>query len=242
MPGPVAILRELHRLRTHCKNLQDEIERLPKQVKAQQTRITQQEKVLKQTNDQITKLKLGIKDREGKIKDTHLVIGKYEKQRETVGNKKEYDAIQIEILHAKETSQKLESEALGLMEEVEQLQTKVPELEKALAQSKKELADWDKTVKERQGVLNGELQTTLAQIKQVEPGLPEETKQQYDRMVSQRGEDAMAMVNGRTCVACYTEITAQMYNNLLSGRFVLCKVCGRILYLPEEPAATSSEG
>ncbi len=237
MSGQAATLRELHRLRTHIKNLQDEIERLPRQIKAQQTRIAQQEKALKQANDQITKLKLGIKDREGKIKDTHLVIGKYEKQRETVGNKKEYDAIQIEILHAKESSQKLETEALGLMEEVEQLQAKVPELEKALAQSKKELADWDKTVKERQGVLNGELQTTMAQVKQVEPTLPEETKQQYDRMVGQRGEDALALVNGRTCGACYTEITAQMHNNLLAGRFVTCKSCGRILYLPEEPPA-----
>ena len=31
----------------------------------------------------------------------------------------------------------------------------------------------------------------------------------------------------------YTAITAQSYNDLLSGRMVVCKVCGRMLYLPE---------
>ena len=201
MPGPAATLRELHRLRQHAKNLQDEIERLPKQFKAQQTRVAQQEKVHKQTNDQITKLKLAIKEKEGKLKDTHLVIAKYEKQRETVAHKKEFDALQVEILHAKETSQKLENDALALMEEVEQLQSRLPELDKAIAGAKKELAEWDKTVKDRQVVLNIELESAMGQIKQVEPNLPEETRQLYDRQVGQRGEDALALVNSRTCNA-----------------------------------------
>jgi predicted nucleic acid-binding Zn-ribbon protein len=43
----------------------------------------------------------------------------------------------------------------------------------------------------------------------------------------------MAEVQNRTCMACYTEITAQALNNLSIGQFILCKNCGRALYLPE---------
>jgi predicted nucleic acid-binding Zn-ribbon protein len=48
-----------------------------------------------------------------------------------------------------------------------------------------------------------------------------------------RGADAMAAVENRTCTACYTEITAQNYHELILGQLVVCKSCGRILYLPE---------
>lgn len=235
-PGPAATLRELHRLRRHAKDLEEEIERLPRQVKAQQSKIAAQEKVLRQANDQITKLKLGIKDKEGKLKDTHLLIGKYEKQREAAASlgKKEYDALQVEIQHSKETGAKLENDILALMEEIDQLQAKLPDLEKGVAQSKKELAEWDKTVQQRQGVLKVELTKVQAQVKEVEPSLPEDIRQLYKRQVEGRGEDALSMVNGRTCVACYTEITAQMSNMLVQGLFVTCKSCGRILYLPEQ--------
>ena len=41
----------------------------------------------------------------------------------------------------------------------------------------------------------------------------------------------MSGVQGRTCTACYTEITAQNYNDLLQGNFVICQSCGRMLYL-----------
>jgi predicted nucleic acid-binding Zn-ribbon protein len=41
----------------------------------------------------------------------------------------------------------------------------------------------------------------------------------------------------RICTACRTQITSQTYDKLLMNRFVACRACGRILYLPETPAA-----
>jgi predicted nucleic acid-binding Zn-ribbon protein len=52
-------------------------------------------------------------------------------------------------------------------------------------------------------------------------------------VVGSLGADALAAVQNRTCSSCYTEITAQQYNELLQQQVVLCKACGRILYLPE---------
>src|SRR5204862_7247130 len=108
------------------------------------------------------------KDKEGKRKDTHLLMAKYEKQREAAASlgKKEYDALQIEIQHSKESAAKLENDIFGLMEEIDQLQVRLPELDKTIAQAKKELAEWDKTVKERQVVLQVELEKARAPVKE----------------------------------------------------------------------------
>ena len=41
----------------------------------------------------------------------------------------------------------------------------------------------------------------------------------------------LAAVKGRTCTHCYTEITAQQFNELHQELYVLCKSCGRIFVL-----------
>jgi predicted nucleic acid-binding Zn-ribbon protein len=66
--------------------------------------------------------------------------------------------------------------------------------------------------------------------------VPSEVRVQYQRVVNVMGPDALAVVQDRSCSACCTEITAQMYNDLQQEHFVACKTCGRILYLPESPA------
>jgi predicted nucleic acid-binding Zn-ribbon protein len=33
------------------------------------------------------------------------------------------------------------------------------------------------------------------------------------------------------CLACRTDVTAQMRNELLRGMFAVCRSCGRILYV-----------
>ena len=44
-------------------------------------------------------------------------------------------------------------------------------------------------------------------------------------------DDALAGVEKRTCTACYTEMTAQNLHDLKQGGFVMCKSCGRALYM-----------
>jgi predicted nucleic acid-binding Zn-ribbon protein len=44
----------------------------------------------------------------------------------------------------------------------------------------------------------------------------------------------MAQVEGESCGGCYQNLTTNMINDLLMSRVVFCKVCGRLLYLPED--------
>ena len=119
------------------------------------------------------------------------------------------------------------------MAEIEERTAQVPELEKAVQQAKVEYGEFEKSSQGRSAGLTEQLNQALQGLKEVESTLPVDIRPQYDRLVGARGEDAMAAVEHRTCMACYTEITAQSYNDLMLSQFVFCKSCGRALYLPD---------
>jgi predicted nucleic acid-binding Zn-ribbon protein len=231
--GPAAALREIHRLRRHAKNLQDELDRIPRLLKAQQAKVARAEEALHQAQEGLKKLKVTLLEKESTLKGIHQTIAKHRKQRNESTGKKEYDALSAEIAVEEHKSQKLEDEIITGMMQTEERSAKIPELEQAVKQAKQECADFEHSVAERQTNLKDQLSKALAELKDVETHLPDDIRPLYQRLVAARGEEAMAAVVNRGCVACYTEITAQMYNDLLAGRFVLCKSCGRLLYLPE---------
>jgi predicted nucleic acid-binding Zn-ribbon protein len=231
--GPAAALREIHRLRRHAKNLQDELDRIPRLLKAQQTKVARADEGLHEAQDGLKKLKITIHEKEVSLKSIHDTVKKHHKQRNESSGKKEYEALSAEIAVEEHKAKKLEDEIFNGMMDIEERTAKIPDLEKTAKQAKQECADFEKSIAERQSNLKAQLDKAHAELKDVEVHLPEEIRPLYQRLVAARGEEAMAAAVNRGCAACYTEITAQMHNDLLAGRFVLCKNCGRLLYLPE---------
>ncbi len=233
MSGPAVIFREIHRLRRFAHELQEQIDRLPRQQKAQQAKVARQEEILHQAQDALKHLKVDIHGKEGTLKSTHGQIAKHQKQLNEAGSKKEYDALQHEISDAKAVCQRLEDEILSGLADSEEKTAQLPELEKALRQAKEEYAQFESGIQERLTGYQTRLVETNKQLQEQEAALPDTLRAQYQRFAAARGPDALSAVQGRTCAACYTEITAQQSNELQQELFVLCKACGRILYLPE---------
>jgi len=233
MAGPATILREIHRLRRFAADLKAEIERIPHLTRLQQAKVTRQEETLRDAHETIKRLKLTSHDKELQLKTNLLQITKHEDQLNKAGSKKEYDALKAEITSDKKKSHELEDQILETMGQIEERTAQVPEAEKAVKQAKQEYAEFEKSVQGRRESLTQQLNETLRALADVESTLPPDIRPLYDRQVTARGEDAMAAVQSRTCMACYTEITAQAHNDLMLSQFVLCKSCGRVLYLPE---------
>jgi predicted nucleic acid-binding Zn-ribbon protein len=233
MSGPAVLFREIHRLRRFAHELQEQIDRLPRQQKAQQTKVARQEEIYRQAQDAIKHLKVEIHGKEGTLKSAHGQIAKYQKQLNDVGSKKEYDALQHEINDAKATCARLEEEIFTGMTESEEKAAQLPELEKAVRQAKDEYAKFESGMQERLTSYQTQLTEACKQLQEQESALPANLRAQYERNVAAQGPDALSAVQGRTCAACYTGITAQQYNELQQELFVSCRSCGRILYLPE---------
>jgi uncharacterized protein len=233
MSGPAVLFREIHRLRRFAHELQEQIDRIPRQQKIQQAKVAHQEETLRQAQDAIKHLKVEIHSKEGSLKALHGQIGKYQKQLNGAESKKEYDALQHEISDAKAACEKLEEEILNGIAESEEKTARLPELEKAVRQAKEEYAKFESGIQERLTGYQTRLAETQQQLQERETAIPADLRTQYNRFVAAKGYDAMSHVEGRSCAACYTEITAQQYNELQQELFVVCKSCGRILFLPE---------
>jgi predicted nucleic acid-binding Zn-ribbon protein len=233
MSGPGVILRELHRLRRFAKDLQTKIDQGPRALQTQQARAARQEDAVHQAQEGLKKLKVAMHEKDVTLKTTLQQITKYQKQQNEAASKKEYDALQHEIDGARKKVSKLEDEILEAMGESEEHAAKLPEVEKAAKHVKAEVARFATEHAARLADYAEQLRQTEQQIKEVEGTLPDDVRPQYQRLITAKGDDALSALSGRTCSACYTEITAQSHNNLSMGNFVICKHCGRILYLPE---------
>lgn len=233
MSGPATLFREIHRLRRFAHDLQEQIDRLPRQQKAQQTKVARQEETLHQAQDALKHLKVDLHAKEGALKATHGQIAKYQKQLNEAESKKEYEALQHEINDAKTACGKLEEEILDALSSSEEKTAQLPDLEKAVQQAKEEQTQFLSAMQERLTSYQSQLGETQKQLHEREAVLPAGLRAQYERVIAAMGHEALASVQGRSCAACYTEITAQQHNELQQELFVLCKSCGRILYLPE---------
>jgi predicted nucleic acid-binding Zn-ribbon protein len=233
MPGPAAILRELHRLHRHAEDLRTQINRGPQTIKAHQEKTSKHEELLQQAQESIKKLKVTLHEKEVNLKAQHQVIAKHEKQLNEATSRKEYDTLRAEIESDKKVCSKIEDEILDVMGEIETRSVQIPEYEKAIKKAKEDTARVISDIQTRRNEFTDRLNEALKSIHEVEASLPEDVRALYDRLVAAKGDSAMAAVQDRTCSACYTEITAQNQNDLMQERLVLCKNCGRILYLPE---------
>lgn len=240
MAGPAAIVRELHRLWRHAKDLQAEIERGPRLLRAQQAKIAKQEDTIREVHEAVKRLKVAMHEKEVSLKARQQQIDKHQMQLNGASSKKEYDALKVEIASDKKACQQLEEEILELLAETEAKTAQIPAVEKAVQAAKAESARIVDDLQTRRNDLVARLSETHEKLKEVEASLSADVRPVYDRLLAGHGEDAMAMVQGRTCAACYTDITAQSYNELMQERFVVCKNCGRMLYLPA--AETVTEG
>lgn len=242
MASTAELMREIHRLRRFARDLQEQIERAPRQLQIQKARVARQEEAVRENHETIKKLKVAAHEKEVTLRTTHGHIARYQQQLNEVGSKKEYDALQAEIAGAREKCAQLEEEALAAMTETEERTAKIPELEKVAQLAREEFARWERDSDARMADLKRQLDETQAKLKEVEATAPSQVRLQFERIVRHKGVDAFAPVENRNCGTCRNEITAQQYNDLLIGNFVVCRSCGRILYLPEAGRPESEEG
>lgn len=231
MPGPAVILKELHRLRRHIKDLDAQIEQAPRQLAIQQKKLANQEEAFKKVHDQLKDLGTQIRDKEGSVKATQAQIKKYEKQLDEAANRKEYDTLKAEIAAEKAHIAKHEDEILAMMSDTEEKTAKLPEAEAIVKKARADFAQFEKDQQERLERFAADKVRSAEELATTEATLPADVRAAYDRLIAAKGMEALAGVNGRTCSACYTEITSQMLNELKHEMFLLCKNCGRMLYL-----------
>lgn len=228
-----SILREVHRLRKHLRDLKNEIDNLPRLKKAHQARVAKQEQALKDAQESVKQVKAANHDREVSLKATHQQLVKYERQLNDMKTPKEVEAMQTEITNAKTHIGELEELILLGLNEIDERVAKLPVVEEQFKKAKNDFAGFDAEMKERAERLQGEYKLAADELKKIEPQVPSTVRPLFDRLVKAHDADALAQVKerDRMCGQCQMAVTAQYINEMIKGQFVCCNNCGRALYL-----------
>ena len=232
MTDTTAGLRELHQLLLKLRDVRDELDRGPKQVKARENLLKKAEGELDDKREQLKQAKaaadrksLELKSNEGKLKELQAKLN-------AATTNKEFDIIRGQMEADTVANSVLEDEILEALDGVDRLQAEIGEAEKRVDQSQAELKKKSDAVSAAKAGLEAEAGELDRQVAAVDVFLTGDVRQKYTRLVDAYGADAMAPVDGKICTSCYTSVTPQSKVLLNSGEIVFCS-CGRLLYLPD---------
>jgi predicted nucleic acid-binding Zn-ribbon protein len=208
-----------------------------------------QERRVRDLNDRINAANAKLKEQQAhggnldldlKSRDAH--IEKLRTQQQSAKTNKEYQAFLVEINTGKVDRNKIEEEAIKVLEGVEKIQAELKEMNAQLEGEKAKLATM-------QGEITARTKDIQDEINQLKPArdaaaqaVPAKAREAFERLADRFDGEAMSAIHKPdrrleeyTCSACMMDLVRDVYNRLHTrDELVFCPSCRRILYIPDE--------
>ena len=228
-------LREIHSLHQRSKAIRDRLLSVPKTIVARQAQVARKQDTLDKAKKDIQQIKVSKGLKEVKRKSLLGKIDDYSSKLLTVKKNEEYKAIQNEIALVKSQVNKVDDEIIDFEIDLEDRDASVKLLEADLKKAQDDLATYQKQSTEAKAGEEAKLEELAHSLLNAEAVINPDIREQYQRVIRQRGAEAMAVVESSACMGCNMSITSQMLNDLINcDNLVFCRSCGRILYMAEE--------
>jgi predicted nucleic acid-binding Zn-ribbon protein len=228
-------LRELHALLQRSKALRERLISGPKTLAARQTALAKRRADADTAREALKKAKADIKNKEVQVKALRDRTDELRVRLNTIKKQAEYDALRSEIAHHNLSASRTEDEILELMSKVETQESELKATDAEIAKHASEVDALARDIEEKAQAARTQLEEIDQAVSAAEEIIPAEVRDQYRRVIKQRGADAMAQVEDGSCHGCFVSVTSQMVNELINAEtLVFCKTCGRVLYLAEE--------
>lgn len=229
-------LRTLHRILRQLADLRGQIAAGPRQVAAHSARLESAETARTGVQDDVKKAKMAADQKQLQLKSAEAKILDLEGKLNACKTNREYQTLKDQIAADRMATKVLEDEILESLDRIDTVRKTLPTAETAVETARTLLADVKKRVASEAATLDGEVRRLLVELESTERELPADVRGLYDRVVKQKGEDCMAPLDGQSCGGCFHQVTGNMQSELLMGRVVTCRTCGRLLYVPETSA------
>jgi uncharacterized protein len=228
-----SVLRALHRLQRQLTDLRERLDHGPRQVRAAETHVEHCENQLTaiKTETKASRMaadqkQLHLKTSEDKVKDLRRKLN-------AATSNREYQILLEQIAADEMANSVLADEILELLEKNDEFQKCVVDAEAALAGAKRKTEEVRAEVAKVQPSLQADVARLEVELRQTEATLPRDIRDLYNRIVRQKGEDALAIIENQYCGGCNQQIPLNACNMVMLGQPVGCKTCGRLLYLPD---------
>ena len=169
-------------------------------------------------------------------------IGKYSTQQLQTKKNEEYKALANEILSCRRAISDLEDQQLASMDQAEEVHKTVLEATKVAAGAKQEMARLLSELSSREEVLNRDLRELESNRSHLASAVEESALARYERLLKQKGENAVMGVDHCVCGGCHMKLPTQIVVTAKGQQeLVGCPNCGRILYFHREMDMTVAD-
>ena len=235
MDSQLQTLIELQGFDAKIAGLESEAARLPRQIEAIQTALTEARKAVEMVKGKLDATRKDLRTREKDLEVANVKRQKLEAKLYEVKTNKEYSAVLLEIEEAKQEKAKTEEDILTLMEMHERLGVEIKDAELRFKTREEQAKQDEAVVRKKLGAVEQELHGQRAERQSRAKELPASLLASYDRISKARGGVAVAAVTpAAVCGGCRVGIRPQAMQELrTSAALMVCESCGRYLHWQE---------
>jgi predicted nucleic acid-binding Zn-ribbon protein len=228
-------LREIHSLHQRAKAIRDRLAGVPKAVTARSAVVAKKQEAAEKARKDLQQVKVSKASKESQRKSIHQKMDDYASKLLSVKKNDEYKAIQNEIAVLKSQVNKVDDEIIDFELDIETREASVKAAEADLKKAQEELEAFKKQAEDTRPGEESKLAELSQAVSEAESIIPADLRDKYQRIIRQKGADALAIVEDGACSGCFMSVTSQMLNDLINcDTLVFCRSCGRVLYMAEE--------
>lgn len=233
MVNPVQALRALQDIDRDIHRVRSELKRLPAEREKREAEISLRQTEIQLAQQRVAEQHVRVKEIENVTTTQRQRIRKLEQESNSSRDMAVVEGCRYEIRSLKRQIDEAEREGLEHVDAVERAQARIKEFEEVLAAELLVFEEFRKNVEQETSVA----EARLAELEAVRKGrmssdMNPEALTLYERLLGARQGEAMAMLDGGICQACYMEVPPNLRVRLTRAKEVIqCPHCDRILYL-----------
>jgi uncharacterized protein len=224
-------LRELHELHLKLKDVQDQLERGPRLIKAKENVLAKKQAELEHLKAQHVAQRKLADQKNLQLKSNEIKLADLNAKLNMSNSNREFDILKGQIAADMMANSVLEDEILDCLEQADRIKGQVANAEKAVADAKDEIRKTSEQAAAAEPGLKDRAATLRVALGAAETVLNDEVMLVYRRLVGAHGAESLATVENGVCTSCYVTLSPQQNVDLRTGKIMFCRSCGKLIYL-----------
>ncbi|WP_182864913.1 zinc ribbon domain-containing protein [Rhodopirellula sp. JC639] len=225
-----ALLRRLHSLLLQIDDLEGQLDRGPRQIKAGESILDGCRDALEAAKQNVKDATIACDEKQLQLKTREDRIEGLKAKLNTAASNKEFDLLKEQIAADQQANSVQSDEILEGLERIDELNEAVAAAEKDLAEKTAEHKKRVEAVENRMVVVQADLDHVRNELTKAEAEIPAAARSEYKRLIDGRGEEALAPIEDDSCGGCHQTLTTQMVDRVRLGYLTHCPACSAWLY------------
>ena len=230
------LMAEIHHIQRQLSDLNSRLARGPKMIQVQKDAAERIQARLEQVRAEYCLLSQTAKFKEGELALSETALNRRKLQMQEAKTNKEFEALKLQVQVDEASNNSLADEAFLALEKAEKFAPNIVVVEQELQAANELLQKTQIKIADELPTIETDIAQCSARLKEAEQKLPYDFREIYLRLSrSMGGEQSMAQIyDQKFCGGCRQAIPINFIAQVLHGKPVTCKSCGRLLYMTED--------